>query len=89
MAKTSYEKVENLFIDLMSSTVKEVISTIKSGEATPQDIRNAITLLKDNGFTMRDVPSEMDPNRFIEEIGSIALPRISASGEIIDGVVED
>jgi methanogenic corrinoid protein MtbC1 len=89
MGKDNYSKVEDLFIELMSSTVKDVIGTIKSGEATPQDIRNAITLLKDNGFTMRDVPSDMDPNKFIEEISSIKLPQISLSGDIIDGVVED
>lgn len=85
----SYQKVEDLFIELMSSTVQDVITTIKSGEASPQDIRNAITLLKDNGFTMRDIPSDMNPDKMIEEISNIPLPFISANGDIIDGEIED
>ena len=84
--KDNYKAVEGLFIELMSSTIENVLDRLKSGQADSKDIRNAITLLKDNGFTLRDIPMNKDPNEVLSEIAmSIpALPNLSATGEVID-----
>lgn len=84
-----YAKIEGLFVDLMSATIEQVLKTIKSGTADAKDIRNAITLLKDNGFTMRDVPTNKKPDEFLAELAKSipALPNITPYGEIID--IED
>lgn len=85
------DEIEVLLADLQFHTIKGVLSNIKSGEATPQDIRNAITLLKDNGFTMRDVPSGApDPSVFLEDLNRNLpkLPSINDLGEIIDTDIE-
>ncbi|MCR8678903.1 MULTISPECIES: hypothetical protein [Campylobacter] len=84
--KDNYKVVEGLFIELMSSTIENVLDKLRSGQADSKDIRNAITLLKDNGFTLRDIPMNKDPNEVLAEIAmSIpALPNLSATGEVID-----
>lgn len=41
-------KVEELLYDLMENTTKELLERIRSGEAGPQDISNAIRLMKEN-----------------------------------------
>jgi hypothetical protein len=84
--KDNYKAVEGLFIELMSSTIENVLDRLRSGQADSKDIRNAITLLKDNGFTLRDIPMNKDPNEVLSEIAmSIpALPNLSATGEVID-----
>lgn len=84
--KDNYKAVEGLFIELMSSTIENVLDKLRSGQADSKDIRNAITLLKDNGFTLRDIPMNKDPNEVLSEIAmSIpALPNLSATGEVID-----
>ena len=80
------QTLEELFASLQVATIEEVIKVIKSGEATSGDVRNAISLLKDNGFTMRDVPNGTDPNKFLEDLSASMpqLPNISANGEIIE-----
>ncbi|CUU71022.1 Uncharacterised protein [Campylobacter hyointestinalis subsp. hyointestinalis] len=84
--KDKYKIVEGLFIDLMSCTLENVLEKLKSGSADSKDIRNAITLLKDNGFTLRDIPINKDPNEVLTEIAKTlpALPNLSKNGEIID-----
>lgn len=84
--KDNYKAIEGLFIELMSSTIENVLDKLRSGQADSKDIRNAITLLKDNGFTLRDIPMNKDPNEVLSEIAmSIpALPNLSATGEVID-----
>lgn len=84
--KDKYKIVEGLFIDLMSCTLENVLEKLKSGSADSKDVRNAITLLKDNGFTLRDIPINKDPNEVLTEIAKTipALPNLSKNGEIID-----
>lgn len=84
--KDSYKAVEELFIELMSNTIENVLDKLRSGQADSKDIRNAITLLKDNGFTLRDIPMNKDPNEVLSEIAKSipALPNLSATGEVID-----
>lgn len=84
--KDKYKIVEGLFIDLMSCTLENVLEKLKSGSADSKDIRNAITLLKDNGFTLRDIPMNKDPNEVLTEIAKTlpALPNLSKNGDIID-----
>ena len=84
--KHSYAAVEGLFVALMSSTIENVLDKLRSGNADSKDIRNAITLLKDNGFTLRDIPMNKDPNEVLAEIAKSipALPNLSATGEVID-----
>ncbi|CUU77499.1 hypothetical protein [Campylobacter hyointestinalis] len=84
--KDKYKIVEELFIDLMSCTLENVLEKLKSGSADSKDVRNAITLLKDNGFTLRDIPMNKDPNEVLSEIAKTlpALPNLSKNGEIID-----
>jgi len=41
-------KVEELLYDLMETTVEELVERIESGEASPQDISNAIRIMKEN-----------------------------------------
>lgn len=86
------DEIEKLLANLQYHTIEQVLTNIKSGEATPQDIRNAITLLKDNGFTMRDIPNGApDPSKFLEDINQnmTKLPHISDTGEIIEADLED
>lgn len=45
-------KAEGLMVDLMYIITEELMYKIKSGEASSQDMRNAISLLKDNGVTV-------------------------------------
>ena len=84
--KDKYKIVEELFIDLMSCTLENVLEKLKSGSADSKDVRNAITLLKDNGFTLRDIPMNKDPNEVLSEIAKTlpALPNLSKNGDIID-----
>lgn len=85
------DEIEKLLADLQFHTIEQVLENIKSGEATPQDIRNAITILKDNGFTMRDIPNGApDPKAFLEDIGKNLpkLPTINSVGEIIDADID-
>lgn len=83
---TPYKKVENLFIEMMELTLKDIIKKLKSGEAVSSDVRNAVALLKDNGFTLRDIPMSRKPEEFLAELAKSLpqLPVISAHGEIID-----
>lgn len=84
-------EIEELLAELQFETIEQVLKNIKSGEASPQDIRNAISILKDNGFTMRDVPNGApDPSKFLEDINKNIpkLPNINNLGEIIDADIE-
>lgn len=83
--KGDYEKVEGLFIDLMVTTLEKTLAKLKSQAADSKDVRNAITLLKDNGFTMRDLRTTKDPEEFLAELMATlpALPAISPNGEIV------
>ncbi|RAZ60030.1 hypothetical protein [Campylobacter hyointestinalis] len=89
--KDKYKIVEELFIDLMSCTLENVLEKLKSGSADSKDVRNAITLLKDNGFTLRDIPMNKDPNEVLSEIAKTlpALPNLSKNGDIIDLIEYD
>lgn len=85
------DKIEELLAELQYHTIEQVLENIKSGEATPQDIRNAITILKDNGFTMRDIPNGApDPSKFLEDINKNMpkLPNINDYGEVIEADIE-
>ena len=42
--------VEELLYTLMEASAEELLARIKSGEASPQDISNAIRLCKENGI---------------------------------------
>lgn len=79
------ERIQGLFIDIMELTLKDTIAKLKSGEADSKDIRNAITLLKDNGFTLRDLDVAKDPNEFLAELAQNMprLPKLNKYGEII------
>lgn len=81
------DKIEELLAELQFHTIEEVLKNIKSGGATSKDIRNAITILKDNGFTMRDIPNGApDPSKFLEDLNKnlLKLPNINDLGEIVD-----
>lgn len=85
------DEIIELLASLQFHTIEEILKNIKSGEASPQDIRNAITVLKDNGFTLRDIPNGApDPSKFIEELNKNMpkLPNINDLGEIIDTDIE-
>lgn len=43
--------IEDLLGDLLDATAKDLLKRVRSGEASPSDVRNAISLLKDNGIT--------------------------------------
>ena len=45
------QSLEDCLIDLMRTTINTLQVRIKAGEASPQDVKNAIQLLKDNGIT--------------------------------------
>lgn len=86
------DKIEELLAELQYHTIEQVLKNIKSGKAAPQDIRNAITVLKDNGFTMRDVPNGApNPQQFLEDINKNMpkLPHISETGELIEAEYEE
>lgn len=42
--------VEQVLYDLMEASAKELLDRIRAGEASPQDISNAIRLCKENGI---------------------------------------
>jgi len=57
MAKTKdmnkkKHKAEELMVDLMVKIAEELMVKIENGEASSQDVRNAISLLKDNGVSV-------------------------------------
>lgn len=80
------EQIEELLSELQLETIKKALANIKNEEASPQDLRNAITILKDNGFTMRDVVGGPTPREFLEDLNKNMpkLPNINDLGEIID-----
>jgi hypothetical protein len=45
-------KAEEIMVDLMVKLTEELMYKIQSGEASSQDVRNAISLLKDNNVTV-------------------------------------
>ena len=79
------ERIHGLFIDIMELTLKDTVKKLKSGEADSKDIRNAITLLKDNGFTLRDLDVAKNPDELIAELAQSMprLPKLNKYGEII------
>lgn len=86
------DKIEELLAQLHLHTIEKILNNVKSSEASPQDIRNAITILKDNGFTMRDVPSDApDPSHFLEDLNKNLpkLPNINDLGEVIEADIEE
>lgn len=44
-------KMETLLAELLEETTKGLLEKVRSGEATPADIKNIRELLKDNGIT--------------------------------------
>jgi|AntRauTorcE11898_2_1112593.scaffolds.fasta_scaffold03928_2 hypothetical protein len=42
--------IEDILLDLLEATSEELLVRIESGEASPQDISNAIRLCKENGI---------------------------------------
>lgn len=42
------KQVEQTLLELLDATAEEILRRVKSGEAGPQDISNAIRLLKEN-----------------------------------------
>lgn len=43
---------EEMMVDLMYEVANHLLLKVRSGEATPQDISNALKLLRDNGITV-------------------------------------
>lgn len=43
---------EDLMVDIMYATAETLLEKIRNGTAQPQDISNAIKLLKNNGITV-------------------------------------
>ena len=43
---------EDLMVDIMYATAESLLDKIRTGEAKPQDISNAIKLLHNNGITV-------------------------------------
>lgn len=43
---------EEILVDLLYETAQELLRRIRAGEASPQDISNAIKLLHNNGITV-------------------------------------
>ena len=83
---------EELLAALHGALAKELLDRIKSGEATAQDMANAIRLLKDNGITMDIDTSNSDANSDSilkdaagETISSLPFPRlVSNLGKLVD-----
>lgn len=58
-------KAEELMVDLMLKVTEDLMTKINSGEASPSDVRNAISLLKDNSITVSITKGE--PLAFLKE----------------------
>lgn len=88
--RSDYEKVEALFIEMLELTLKDTVRKLKEG-ADAKDVRNAIALLKDNGFTLRDIPITRKPDELLAELAKSLpqLPYISQHGEIIEDAEYD
>lgn len=43
-------RIEEMLLDLLEATSEELLLRIENGEASPQDISNAIRLCKENGI---------------------------------------
>ena len=52
-------KAENLMVDLMYKITEELLRRVDDPDASPQDIRNAISLLKDNNITVEVTKGEL------------------------------
>ena len=46
------ELAEEMMVDLMYGIAETLLAKVRSGEAAPQDISNAIKLLQNNGITV-------------------------------------
>lgn len=46
------KRAEEKMVVLLETITDELLAKIKSGDYTPQDVANAIKLLKDNGITV-------------------------------------
>lgn len=44
-------KIEKLMAELLEETARELLNKVKSGDASPSDIKNIRELLKDSGIT--------------------------------------
>lgn len=51
-------KLEDLLLDLLELTAEELMDRMRTGEASPQDISNAIKLCKENGIDIRITDGE-------------------------------
>lgn len=54
-------QTEEMMVDLLYETTKELLRRIRSGEATPQDISNVIKLLNNNEITVAIKKGEIPP----------------------------
>lgn len=79
MTKEQYAQLEELLGELQLETIKSLLKSVKSGEATSGDIRNALTLLKDNSINLDHAKG--DPMTFLGTLSaSVAqLPYLDAS----------
>lgn len=58
-------KAEELMVDLMLKVVEDLKYKIEAGEASSGDVRNAISLLKDNSITV--AITKGDPKSILKE----------------------
>ncbi|MCK4260072.1 MAG: hypothetical protein KAX49_13925 [Halanaerobiales bacterium] len=52
MAQNKRQIAENLMVDLLSEIADNLLEKVRAGDATHQDISNAIKLLNNNGITV-------------------------------------
>ena len=86
MANKDVNSLEQKLVDLFGSVVDELQERIKSGDASPTDISNAIKLLSNNGISIE--PKAGDETILLEALNDISIeedfaPPLLEASEII------
>lgn len=58
--------VEQTLLDLLEATAEELLRRVKSGEAGPQDISNAIRMMKENDIDIHI--NQGDPDDILSQL---------------------
>ena len=58
--------VEQTLLDLLEATAEELLRRVKSGEAGPQDISNAIRMMKENDIDIHI--NQGDPDDILRQL---------------------
>jgi len=87
VTKEQYIELEKLLGELQLATIKRVLASVQSDEASPSDIKNALTLLKDNSITLDNAKG--DPKQYLGNVASAVAAALPYTDAELDDDYED